>query len=134
MKLRKLKKLLNDTGYILSRDTEYNEILDDEKPYRPRICVGSPYVRDLIVYNVVTKQLDHPSCFNPDKDSTFTELIEIWKRMHDLAESGELDEIALGDDELQNPIPVFTFRNNKIVKTFTEDGEFGWPYCDNEGY
>lgn len=46
----------------------------------------------------------------------------------------ETRRIASGNDELFDPIEVYTFRKNKIVKTFTERNEFGWPHHDNEGW
>ena len=88
----------------------------------------------LIAYNTVTKKFT-TAVFDPgERHKDADELMFIWNKMHELAESGQLDEIASGDDELKDPVPVFSFRDQKIVKTFTERDEFGWPHCDNEGY
>ena len=133
MKLRKLRKLLNDTTYIISRDTAWDRRREEDSK-EPRICIGSSMVHDLIAYNTVTKKFT-TAVFNPgERHKDADELMFIWNKMHELAESGQLDEIASGDDELKDPVPVFSFRDQKIVKTFTERDEFGWPHCDNEGY
>lgn len=133
MKLRKLKKLLNNTDYIIRRKIGSINFYDTDVNH-DIICIGSPYVHDLISYDVESGKFGHASSFDPVRDKDALELIEIWTRMHELAESGELDEIAYGNDDLLNPIPVFTFRDYKIVKTFTEKDEFGWPFFDNEGW
>jgi len=134
MKLRTLRKLLNDTTYIISRDTAWDHRRDEELPGEPRICIGSSMVHDLIAYNTATKKFT-TAVFDPsERHKDADELMFIWNKMHELAESGRLDEIASGDDELKNPVPVYSFRDKKIVKTFTERDEFGWPHCDNEGY
>ena len=133
MKLRKLKKLLNDTGYKVQRKFGSINYYDDETKH-DIICIGSPYIHDIISYDVESKKFGHASSFNPEREKDFPELVYLWNRMHELAESGELDEIASGNDEIFDPIPVFTFRDYKIVKTFTEKDEFGWPYIDNEGW
>ena len=133
MKLRKLKKLLNDTDYIIRRKIGSINFYDTDVRH-DIICIGSPYVHDLISYDVESGKFGHACSFDPDRDKYALELIEIWNRMHELAESGELGEIASGNDDLLNPIPVFTFRDYKIVKTFTEKDEFGWPFFDNEGW
>lgn len=133
MKLRTLRKLLNDTTYIISRDTAWDRRREEDSK-EPRICIGSSMVHDLIAYNTVTKKFT-TAVFDPvERHKDADELMFIWNKMHELAESGQLDDIASGDDELKDPVPVFSFRDQKIVKTFTERDEFGWPHCDNEGY
>lgn len=132
MKLRELRKLLNNTDYILCRDVEYPKFRDYDYG-EDRICVGSPYVHDIITWNTVTHKFK-TALYHDGKFESGSELEWIFAKMHELADSGKLEEIASGNDELSDPIEVYTFRKNKIVKTFTERNEFGWPHHDNEGW
>ena len=131
MKLRKLKKLLNNTDYIIQK-RRIEDKRDLLHPIHPLICIGSSYVSDLIFYDIITEKLGHSTIFNHFDDDT--ELSYIWKRMKELHESGELNEIIFYNDEILDPIPVFSYRNGQIFETVTERDEFGYPFVDNEGW
>ena len=134
MKLRKLKQLLGGTDYIICRGAVYpKEYLRNYDEKQDTIQIGTDYVRDFIQWNTVTKKFSL-NYFGKDTFDKGSELERLWKRMHELAESGELDDIATGKDELKDPIPVFSYRNVNVVETRTERNEFGYPFHDDEGF
>lgn len=127
MKARLLKKLLNDTNYAVSNNRDY-------------IAVGSPLCHDLISVNKETMQVKYAldtfregrKCFEgTSRQSEKTELLFIWDKLHELIKSGQIQEIINGKDEIENPLPVFTVKDGKLVESFTD--EYGWPNTDNNG-
>ena len=121
MQARKLRKLLNDTKYTVGNYGDY-------------IAIGSPLCHDLIKVNKsdygFKLALD---TFNKGRSSLSRneELTFIYDKLKELALSGELREIIDGDDVLDNPLPVFTVTDGKLVSTFTD--EYGWPNTTIDG-
>jgi hypothetical protein len=135
MKARLLKKLLNDTGYAISNNRDF-------------IAVGSPLCHNLISVNKETlkvkyaldafregrKYLEGKS--NSKAKMNFylfgeNELLFIWDKLHELIESGQIQEIINGKDEIENPLPVFTVIDGKLVESVTD--KYGWPNTDDNG-
>ena len=127
MKARLLKKLLNDTGYSVSNNDEY-------------IAVGSPMCHDLISVNKETLKVkyaldtfrDGRKCFEEtSRQSEKSELLFIWDKLHELIENGQIQDIINGKDEIENPLPVFTVDDGKLVESVTD--KYGWPNTDDNG-
>jgi hypothetical protein len=127
MKARLLKKLLNDTGYAVSNHKDY-------------IAVGSPLCHDLISVNKETLKVKYAldtfregrKCFEEtSRQSEKTELLFIWDKLHELIENGQIQDIINGKDEIENPLPVFTATDGKLVESITD--AYGWPNTDDDG-
>jgi hypothetical protein len=127
MKARLLKKLLNNTGYSVSNHRDY-------------IAVGSPLCHDLISVNKETLTVKYAldtfregrKCLEGKSNSKGeNELLFIWDKLHELIENGQIQEIITGKDEIENPLPVFTVENGKLVESVTD--EYGWPNTDDDG-
>ena len=126
MKARLIKKILNNTGYIVGNYGEY-------------IAVGSPLCHDLISVNKQTLKVKLGlDTFHKGRAAlegagkSGAEMLFIYNKLEEMIASGEIVDIINGDDVLENPLPVFTFRLGKIVETTTE--KYGWPNVDNQGY
>lgn len=127
MKARLLKKLLNDTGYSVSNNSDY-------------IAVGSPLCHDLISVSKETLKVKYAldtfregrKCLEDQSNSKGeNELLFIWDKLHELIESGQIQEIINGKDEIENPLPVFTVYNGKLIESVTD--KYGWPNTDDNG-
>ena len=127
MKARLLKKLLNDTGYAVSNNRDY-------------IAVGSPLCHDLISLNKKTLTVKYAldtfregrKCLEGKSNSKGeNELLFIWDKLHELIESGQIQDIINGKDEIENPLPVFTVDDGKLVESVTD--KYGWPNTDDNG-
>ncbi len=121
MKLRLLKKLLGDTGYTLTNR-------------RTAIFVGGAMCADIISLDIETLTL---KCgvdpFNKGRKSLNNVSLEyIWDRLSDMIKTGEIKDIISGNDQIENPLPVYTVENGKLIKTFTD--KYGWPGITVEGY
>lgn len=123
MKARLLKKLLNDTGYSVSNHDEY-------------IAVGSPLCHNLISVDKKTLKVKYlldtfregRKCLD-GRDNQ--ELLFIWDKLHELIETGEIHDIINGRDVIENPLPVFTVADGKLVESVTD--KYGWPNTDDNG-
>lgn len=119
MKARLLKKILNNTGYIVNNNEEY-------------IAVGSPLCHDLFSVNKKTLCLKYAldrggrsAMLNKgDKDGN-NEMLFIWDKLQELIDNGQIHDIITGQDELENPLPVFTVKEGELIQTFTD--KYGWP-------
>ncbi len=126
MKARLLKKLLNNTGYSISNNRDY-------------IAVGSPMCHDLIKVDKETLKVKYAlDTFNKGRaelegktSKGENELLFIWDKLHELIESGEINDIINGKDIIENPLPVFTVENGELVESVTD--EYGWPNTDDNG-
>ncbi len=115
MKARVLKRILNDTGYIV-HETEKH------------VCVGSPLCSELISLQKDNMQLRYAlDTFHKGKESIRTpELVQIWEKLEGMIASGEIKALIESDDTIENPLPVFSHDHFfNIIKTFTD--EYGWP-------
>tara|TARA_B100002049_G_scaffold42555_1_gene29029 strand:- start:19646 stop:20215 length:570 start_codon:yes stop_codon:yes gene_type:complete len=123
MKARLLRKLLNDTGYSISNNEGY-------------IAVGSPMCHDLIKVDKETLKVKY-SLDTWNKGRAYLEqrgneeLLFIWDKLHELIVSGAIKEIIEGRDHIENPLPVFTVYQGKLVESVTD--EYGWPNTDDNG-
>jgi hypothetical protein len=120
MKARALKKILNDTGYIIHETSEL-------------ICVGSPLCHDLISIRKDTLKMRYAlDAFHKGKASIGNgELLAVWETLERLIATGEIHKIIAGKDVLENPLPVFSHDGDEIIHSFTD--EYGWPNTDIEG-
>lgn len=120
MKARLLKKILNNTGYIINNNDDY-------------IAVGSPLCHDLISVNKKTLKLRYAlDTWHEGRNSLRSEeLLFIWDKLQELINNGEIKNIIEGQDEIENPLPVFTVRDGKVVKSFTD--QYGWPNITIDG-
>jgi hypothetical protein len=127
MKARLLKKILNDTDYAVSNNDEY-------------IAVGSPLCHDLISVNKKTLEVKYAldtfregrKCLEGKSNSKGkNELLFIWDKLHELIENGQIQGIIHGKDEIENPLPVFTVEDGKLVESVTD--KYGWPNTDDNG-
>lgn len=120
MKARLLKKILNNTGYIINNNDDY-------------IAVGSPLCHNLISVNKKTLKLRYAlDTWHEGRNSLRSEeLLFIWDKLQELINNGEIKNIIEGQDEIENPLPVFTVRDGKVVKSFTD--QYGWPNITIDG-
>lgn len=120
MKARLLKKLLNDTGYSVSNNDKY-------------IAVGSPMCHDLISVNKETLQVKYAlDTFREGRKSIKSEELGfILDKLHELVENGQIHDIINGKDEIENPLPVFTVDDGKLIESVTD--KYGWPNTDDNG-
>lgn len=124
MKLRKLKKLLNNTGYYVTNQ------------YDLYLAIGGPMCHDLIRVDAKTfKMKGALDTFNEGRKhirESNKEMLFIWDTLVDLIASGEIKDILTGTDEIDPKIPVFSFMHGKIVESFTDK----WHYesITAEGY
>jgi len=120
MKSRKLKKILNDTDYILNNQNDY-------------IAVGSSLCHNLISVDKKTLKIKYAlDTFNEGKKSIkHPELEFIWDKLHELVDSGDIHNIINGNDEIDNPIPIYTIEGGELIETWTD--EYGWPNTTIDG-
>ena len=121
MKARVLKKLLNDTGYQVADHGEY-------------IAVASPYVHNIISVDKKTLKVKYAlDTFGKGRDaiSHGHELQAIWDKLHELIASGEIQDIIDGQDDISNPLPVYTVEDGQLIESTTD--EYGWPNVTVDG-
>jgi hypothetical protein len=123
MKARLLKKLLNNTGYAISNHRNY-------------IAVGSSLCHDLFKVDKETLNVKYAlDTWNKGRKElegkSNEELLFIWDKLHELIESGEINEIINGKDIIENPLPVYTVDDGVLVESVTD--EYGWPNTDDNG-
>lgn len=130
MKARKLKHLLNDTGYCVNNNRDY-------------IAVGSPMCHDLFKIDKKTLKLTYALDFNKEgreslvnktREGKENELLFIWDKLTELIETGQIQEIIDGNDEIENPISVFSVRDGELIEEFCEEDMFGYPHPTHTGY
>ena len=121
MKSRKLKKILNDTGYIVNNQEEY-------------IAVGSSLCHNLISVDKKTLKIKYAlDTWNTGRQSVghHEELGFIWDTLKELINNGEIHDIINGNDEIDNPLPVYTIEGGELIETWTD--EYGWPNTTIDG-
>ena len=120
MKARKLKQILNDTGYAISNHEDY-------------IAVGSPLCHDLISVDKKTFNIKYAlDTFHKGREAIRSAELEfIWDKLHELVETGEIHDIINGKDIIENPLPVFTVNNGLLIESVTD--KYGWPNTDDNG-
>lgn len=121
MKARLLTKILNNTGYTVNNNENY-------------IAVGSPYCHDLISVDKKTLKVKYAldtwhegrkALEGRENSKGECELLFIWDKLHELISNGEIYDIINGNDKIENPLPVFTCDDGKLIETFTD--EYGYP-------
>lgn len=124
MKARLLKHLLNDTKYTVA---DFDDC----------IGLGSSLCHDLIKLNKETLTISYAldafregrKCLMGRDDG---HLLFIWDKLQELANSGEIKEIISGNDEIENPIPVFYGNHDhEIIESYTD--KMGWPNTTYDG-
>lgn len=120
MKVRKLKKILNKTGYTIGNYDDY-------------IAIGGGYIHNIISVNKKTLNLTYVfDTYNKGKESINNPELEfIWDKLQELINSGEIHDIINGNDEIDNPLPVYTVENGDLIETWTD--AYGWPNTTIEG-
>jgi hypothetical protein len=120
MKARLLSKLLNNPGYIIHDKGEC-------------ICIGSSMCDDLISMNKETLKMRYAiDAFNEGRKAIKSEALAlIWDKLHELAETGEIQDIINGNDEIENPLPVFIADDGIVRESVTD--EYGWPNTTVDG-
>jgi hypothetical protein len=121
MKARKLKALLNNTGYAVMNKED-------------RICIGSSLCSDLITVNKKTLKINYALDRDGRKNLESRgrdELVFIWDKLQELIDNGEIKDIIEGVDVIENPIVVFTVDDGKLISTTTD--KTGWPNVTAEG-
>lgn len=90
------------------------------------IAIGSPYV-----HNLITIKPDMSIHWSSLGASSNDDLSRYFKEMSEAAESGELAKIINSPDKFGKTIPVWTFKNGRIIKKQCE--VFGWPNTSTDG-
>jgi hypothetical protein len=122
MKSRLLTKILNNTTYNVHNRSEC-------------IAVGSPLCSELITVDKKTLKLKYAlDTFREGRNALSDkshkdkpdELLFIWDKLQELIDNGQIKDIIEGNDEIENPIPVFTYDDEgNIIVTHTD--VFGYP-------
>ena len=112
MQVRRFEELVQ-TGYIVQNAVKY-------------LAIGSAYVHNIITIDTETLEIKTPTCIGNSEE--LAKIIETIKNLPD----DVLKEILTADDVIENPLPVFMWRDNQIQETQTEDYE--WPNTDNKGF
>lgn len=113
MKARKLRKLLNNTSYII-QETD------------GKICIGSAYVHNIITIYKDTLEIEARDIRH------FDELSRIYDKCKELIANGEMRDIADGNDDITGMQPVFIFNSwSGIICSYTDNME--WPNTDHTG-
>jgi hypothetical protein len=120
MKARLLSKLLDNPGYIIHDNGTC-------------ICVGSPYCSDLISVDKETLKVKYAlDTFHKGRAAIKDEVLQcIWDKLHELIETGEIQDIINGKDEIENPLPVFTADDGVLRESVTD--AYGWPNTTEDG-
>jgi len=113
MQVRRFEKLVQ-TGYIVQNCRDY-------------LAIGSQFCHDLASVDVKTMNIKTSSIVKRN-DPKWERII---KAIEDLPRD-VLKEILTLDDTIENPLPVFMWRDNQIQETQTEDYE--WPNTDHKGF
>jgi hypothetical protein len=120
MKARKLRKLLNNTGYTIQQDGE-------------KICIGGAYCNDLISVNMETLKMKTAVHIHGGRAGLRSdELVMIWDKLTELIKNGEIKDIIEGKDEIENPLTVYTVQNGELKECITD--EYGWPNVTDDGF
>lgn len=119
MKARLLKKIL---------ETERTVHWSDGK-----VCIASSLCHDIISYNPETKVLRYAlDAFGKGRESIRSEELElIWDKMEKVISDGTINEIINGNDEIENPIPVFEAHYGEVFEELTD--KIGWPNVTHTG-
>ena len=109
MQARKLKKLLNNTGYRIGDYDDY-------------IAVGSPMCHKLISVDKKTLNVKYAlDSFRQGRAALGSSELEfIWDKLHELKESGEITEIINGVDHIENPITIYTVVDGTLIEKTTD--------------
>ena len=122
MKARKLKKILNNIDYIYSNHKEY-------------IAVGSSLCHDLLSVNKTTLKVRYAlDTFREGRkalENRSEELLFIWDKLHELIETGEINDIINVKDNIENPLLVYTVIDGELIESITD--EYGWPNVTDDG-
>lgn len=121
MKARLLKKLMMDCGYYPNDNDEY-------------IAMGSAYCHKLISVDKKTLSISYALDYSGRSALIGKEnktLLFIWDKFQELIDSGQIHDIINGNDEIENPLTVWTFEDGKLVETFTD--KYGWPNTTYDG-
>jgi len=125
MKARYLKKLLNDTRYIVADHGKY-------------ICVGSPLCHNLIAVDKNTMKITYAlDTWHEGRKSLKDkeELGQIWDTLAALIASGEMRSIMDDNDVLEHPVPIWFWDSDTltVVERQTEPDSFEWPAVAHDG-
>lgn len=121
MKARLLKQILNNTSYNVHNKHD-------------KICIGSALCSDLISvdkknlnvkYALDTWREGRKSLEGKSNSKGENELLFIWDKLHELIENGDIHDIINGDDILENPLPIYTVIDGKLIETYTDT--YGYP-------
>lgn len=125
MKARYLKKLLNNTGYIVADHGEY-------------IGVGSPLCHRLIAVDKTTMRITYAlDAFNYGRKALEhnEELGQIWDTLAALIASGEMRSIMDENDVLENPVPIWFWdsKTKTIQEKRADPDAMEWPAVAHDG-
>ena len=129
MKIRLLRKLLSNTELDISSITDIfnrNSIITIG-----RVNVSGVIVLDIHNLNVCYSFPNRTEGREYIESVSDKELLYIWDRLHELIESGEIQDIIQGRDEIENPLPVFTIHNGELIRSVTD--AYGYPNIDDNG-
>ncbi len=59
------------------------------------------------------------------------ELLDIYDKLQGLIDSGEINEIINGNDEVENKLTVWTVKDGELIETYTN--EYGYPNTTHDG-
>jgi hypothetical protein len=94
--------------------------------YGDNICIGSPYVHDIITISPDGKLIKVWNGIG--RDDTLERYLQ---ELHADEKTGELKRLFHLADAFENILPVYTYSGGKIIKKFCE--KYGWPELTTDG-
>lgn len=142
MKARLLKKLLNNPQvhvYLTNEEVDYKP----KAGLRVAICIDDEELFQVFPKSLKIKYVPGvKGMFPADKANSFAEYyfkpqLDIWNKLHELVNCGEMREIIDGIDDIEDCVSVFKYKDGRILEVVTDS--FPGIYYDGcflsqEGY
>lgn len=90
------------------------------------ICIGSAYVHDIIVISPEGKLIKVW-----ERNSSNADLRRYVEELENDSATGKLKAIFHKKDTFSKFLPVYTYENGRLIKTYCE--EYGWPNVTHDG-
>lgn len=91
------------------------------------ICIGSPYIHNIIVIALDGRSIVKPY---PNEDRGINADLDRYQREMD-HDMGKLWELVVNPDTFEKSIPVWTYKGAEIIEKQCETP--GWPNCTHDG-
>ena len=108
MKIRKLKEILGDTGYIISNGGN-------------QLNIGNKKIPHILSVDKKTQEIKyHNKTIYTHRFSLVKEILDIYSKLRTIIANGELHDILKNNDIIEDEYTVFLVRENKVIETYTD--------------